>query len=63
MVPATPAQRPDPQSRTACISGNLAPGDWAYGDHVWEVSRLWILSPADGHAIWLSWTGPGRHFD
>lgn len=59
-VPATPAHRPDPQTRTARIIENLAHGDWAYGDHVWEVWSLWILYPEDWHAVWVSWTSPGR---
>ena len=60
-VPATPTHRPDPPARTARIIENLAHGDWTYGDHVWEVSSLWILSPEDWHAVWVSWTGLGRH--
>lgn len=62
MVPVTPAGRVDPPRRQDRAIENLARGDWAYGDHVWDVSTLWILHPGDWHAVWVTWLASGRHF-
>lgn len=60
-VPATPPSRPDPLTRHARIIENLDRCDWVLGEHVWDVSSLWILHPGDWHAIWVSWKEPGVH--
>lgn len=60
-VPVTPPSRPDPPTRSARIIDNLAYGDWVYGDHVWDVSSLWILRPGDWYATWVSWRAVGDH--
>ncbi|HET7487520.1 MAG TPA: DUF402 domain-containing protein [Acidimicrobiales bacterium] len=60
-VPVTPPGRRDPGSRTQRIIENLDRCDWAYGDHVWDVSSLWIIRPGDSHAVWVSWLGGGGH--
>lgn len=61
-VPTTPPERPDPSRREDRIIENLARCDWAYGDHVWDVSSLWIMRPGDWHAVWVSWLDSGAHF-
>ncbi len=60
-IPLTPPGRPDPPSLDDRIIANLAHRDWVYGEHVWDVSSLWILRPGDWHSVWVSWIGP-RHF-
>ena len=57
-IPATPSARIDPSSRPDRVIANLDRGDWVLGDHVWDVSSLWILHPNDWHAVWVSWSEP-----
>lgn len=59
-VPMTPQSRPDPPTRKRRIIENLARCDWVLGDHVWDVSSLWILRPGDWHAVWVSWLETGE---
>lgn len=61
-VPVTPPSRPDPSTRQAQIIENLARGDWVMGEHIWDVSSLWILRPSDWHTVLVSWRGDGSHF-
>jgi hypothetical protein len=61
-VPVTPATRDAPASRDDQVVENLRRGDWAYGDHAWDVSSLWILRPGDWHAVWVSWVDGWRHY-
>jgi hypothetical protein len=61
-VPVTPPERVPPASWDEQVIENLDRGDWVYGDHVWDVSSLWILRPGDWHAVWVSWLADGRHF-
>lgn len=60
-VPVTPPSRPDPPVRKDRVIENLARCDWTMGDHVWDVSSLWIVRPGDWHAVWVSWVGAGAH--
>lgn len=60
-VPVTPPSRPDPPVRKDRVIENLARCDWTMGEHVWDVSSLWILRPGDWHAVWVSWLGSGAH--
>jgi protein associated with RNAse G/E len=60
-VPVTPPNRPDPPVRKDRVIENLARCDWAMGEHVWDVSSLWIVRPGDWHAVWVSWVGAGAH--
>jgi protein associated with RNAse G/E len=57
----TPPGRFDPPSRKDRVIENLERCDWAYGEHTWDVSSLWILRPGDYHAVWVSWLGSGAH--
>lgn len=61
-VPMTPPSREDPGDRTARIIDLLDRCDWVHVDHVWDVSCLWILSPDDWHATWISWLPSGEQF-
>jgi protein associated with RNAse G/E len=58
-VPVTPHTRVDPATREARAIENLDRGDWAFVEHEWDVSSLWILKPGDWHAVWVSWSQPG----
>lgn len=60
-VPVTPPGRTDPDSLKDRTIENLARGDWVYGDHVWDVSCLWLVRPGDWHAVWVSWL-EGAHY-
>jgi hypothetical protein len=60
-VPVTPLSRDDPADRSQRAIENLAREDWAYGEHVWDVSCLWILTPGAWHGVWVSWDPSGRH--
>ncbi|MEO1058415.1 MAG: DUF402 domain-containing protein, partial [Actinomycetota bacterium] len=60
-VPITPPSRPDPPGRHRRVIENLDRGDWAFGEHVWDVSCLWILDPAAWHSTWVSWRPDGSH--
>jgi len=60
-VPVTPPTRFDPPTRQARIVENLQRRDWVLGEHIWDVSSLWILHPGAWHAVWVSWSGPGIH--
>jgi len=60
-VPITPPTRVDPATREARAIENLARGDWAHGEHVWDVSCLWVLRPGDWHGVWVSWLPSGAH--
>lgn len=61
-VPVTPPGRVDPPLLKDRVIANLAERDWVLGDHVWDVSSLWILHPGDWHAVWVSWLEPGVHY-
>jgi hypothetical protein len=60
-VPVTPPERVAPARREDRIIASLHHGDWLYGEHVWDVSTLWILHPDDWHAVWVSWLN-GEHY-
>lgn len=60
-VPATPVHRPSADHRKDRVIANLAHRDWEAGEHVWDVSSLWILRPGDWHAVWVSWRPTGEH--
>lgn len=60
-VPHTPPGRDDPPVRKDRVIANLDRGDWVLGDHVWDVSSLWIVRPGDWHAVWVSWVGDREH--
>lgn len=60
-APVTPPRRVDPALRRDRHIENLDHGDWVYGDHVWDVSNLWVLRPGDWHAVWVSFDEAGRH--
>ena len=60
-VPVTSPERRAPRRLDDQIIENLDRGDWVHGDHVWDVSTLWILRPDDWHAVWVSWLD-GRHY-
>ncbi len=61
-VPVTPPGRTDPGSVKDRTIENLARGDWVHGDHVWDVSTLWLVRPGDWHSVWVSWLESGAHF-
>jgi protein associated with RNAse G/E len=60
-VPVTPPTRPDPPTLQARTIESLDRCDWVLGEHLWDVSCLWILHPDDWHAIWVSWSRPSVH--
>ena len=60
-IPVTPPGRVAPPRSEDPIIENLDRGDWAHGDHVWDVSTLWLVRPGDWHAVWVSWLN-GRHY-
>jgi len=60
-VPHTPPGRADPPVRKDRVIANLDRGDWVLGEHVWDVSSLWIVHPGDWHAVWVSWVGEHAH--
>lgn len=60
-VPVTPAHRPDPTDVHRRTIDNLVHQDWELGEHVWDVSSLWILRPGDWHSTWVSWLPDGAH--
>jgi protein associated with RNAse G/E len=60
-VPVTPPDRPDPPVRKDKVIANLDRCDWVLGEHVWDVSSLWIVRPGDWHAVWVSWLESGDH--
>lgn len=60
-VPCTPPGRDDPPVRRDRVIANLDRADWVLGDHVWDVSCLWLLRPGDWHAVWTTWVGEGQH--
>lgn len=60
-VPVTPPHRPDPPDVHRRTIANLVYGDWELGEHVWDVSSLWVLRPGDWHSTWVSWRPDGSH--
>lgn len=60
-VPVTPPTRPDPPDVHRRAIENLHRRDWVLGDHVWDVSCLWIVKPSVWHSIWVSWRPDGSH--
>lgn len=60
-IPVTPPTRPDPPDIHARTIASLDLGDWALGEHRWDVSTLWILRPGDWYSIWVSWRADGSH--
>jgi hypothetical protein len=58
-VPVTPPHRPDPTDVHRRTIENLVRGDWELGEHVWDVSSLWIVRPGDWHATLVSWRPDG----
>lgn len=61
VIPVTPPERPDPPDIHGRTIENLDRADWRLGDHVWDVSCLWILRPDDWHSTWVSWRPDGSH--
>lgn len=60
-VPVTPPSRPDPPDVHGRTIANLVHRDWELGEHVWDVSSLWIMRPGDWHSTWVSWRPDGSH--
>lgn len=60
-VPITPPHRVDPVDIHTRTIENLQHRDWALGDHTWDVSSLWILTPGRWHSTWVSWLADGSH--
>jgi protein associated with RNAse G/E len=60
-VPITPPTRPDPNDVHARTIASLEHEDWLLGEHVWDVSSLWILRPEDWYTILVSWRPDGSH--
>lgn len=60
-VPVAPPHRPDPPDVNRRTIENLVHRDWQLGEHVWDVSCLWILRPDDWHSTWVSWRPDGSH--
>lgn len=60
-TPITPPGRQDPDLRRDRYIENLDHGDWLHGEHVWDVSSLWVLRPGDWHAVWVSFDEDGEH--
>ena len=60
-VPLTPPHRTDPPDIHARTIENLHHRDWVLGDHRWDVSSLWILTPGRWHSTWVSWRPDGSH--
>ncbi len=60
-VPITPPGGADPPTISDRAIANLGHGDWALGEHEWDVSSLWILRPGDWYSIWVSWKANGDH--
>lgn len=60
-VPVTPSHRPDSPDVHRRTIENLVHRDWELGDHVWDVSSLWILRPDDWHSTLVSWRPDGSH--
>lgn len=60
-IPVTPPHRIDPPDIHRRTIDNLLHKDWELGEHVWDVSSLWILRPDDWHSTWVSWRPDGSH--
>lgn len=60
-VPVTPPHRLDPPNIHRRTIDNLLHEDWELGEHLWDVSSLWILRPDDWHSTWVSWLPDGSH--
>ena len=60
-VPVTPPHRSDPPDIHRRTIENLVHEDWELGDHVWDVSSLWILRPGDWHSTLVSWRPDGSN--
>lgn len=60
-VPMTPPTRPDPADVNARTIASLKHRDWLLGQHVWDVSSLWIVRPDDWYTILVSWRPDGSH--
>jgi hypothetical protein len=60
-VPVTPPGRADPGDLHARTIENLLHRDWLLGDHTWDVSSLWLLTPGRWHSTWVSWRTDGTH--
>jgi len=60
-VPITPTHRADPADIHTRAIENLHHRDWLLGDHTWDVSSLWILTPGRWHSTWVSWLADGSH--
>ena len=60
-VPITPPTRPDPGDVQARTIASLEHRDWMLGEHVWDVSSLWIVRPGDWYTILVSWRPDGSH--
>ena len=58
-VPVTPPHRVDPVDIHRRTIENLVHEDWELGDHVWDVSSLWVLRPDDWHSTLVSWRPDG----
>jgi protein associated with RNAse G/E len=60
-VPITPPHRVDPADVHTRTIESLQHRDWLLGDHIWDVSSLWILTPDRWHSTWVSWRSDGSH--
>ena len=58
-VPITSPTRPDPGDVHARTMASLQHRDWLLGEHVWDVSSLWIVRPDDWYTILVSWRPTG----
>ena len=58
-IPVTPPHRADPPDVNRRTVENLVRHDWELGEHVWDVSSLWILRPDDWHSTLVSWRPDG----
>jgi len=60
-VPITPPTRRDPADVHARTIASLEHRDWLLGEHVWDVSSLWIVRPDDWYTVLVSWRPDGSH--
>lgn len=60
-LPVTPLHRVDPGDVHSRTIENLHHRDWVLGDHIWDVSSLWILTPDRWHSTWVSWRADDSH--
>jgi hypothetical protein len=61
-VPIAPPGRDAPATRKDRTIECLDWCDWVHGEHVWDLSTLWIARPGDWHAVWVSWLEDGQQF-